>query len=81
MVHEITITVYNPTTKTDKWTADVYLKSFDSEDRSEATDKRIYCGTATVVEEHGPRGQTKAESLAEACKFLAGFEIPEDTGK
>ncbi len=73
MTHEITITLYNPTMNKDGWTADVYLKSFDR--KVQTRRNRIYCGSATVVDE--ARVQTKAEALAEAYEFLSGFEIPE----
>ena len=63
MQHEITIIVYNPTTDTDNWTADVYRKSFDPSKgcQSDAKDERIYCGKGDL---------SKQSALLDATLFI-----------
>ena len=63
MQHEITIIVYNPTTDTDNWTADVYLKSFDpsKQDGNDVRDERVYCGKG---------GLYKQAALIDATTFI-----------
>ena len=68
MQHEITITVYNPTTDPDNWAADVYRKSFDPSkqdgeagSQSDVRDERIHCGKGNMSK-HG--------ALHEATNFI-----------
>ena len=76
MQHEITITVYNPTTNPNNWAADVYCKSFDPSKQdgeagcqSDTRNKRIQCGRG---------GLTTQEALLDATRFIQGFVHVDD---
>lgn len=82
MQHEITIIIYNPTTDTNNWTADVYLKSFDpskqdgeASSQNDVRDGRLYCGKG---------GLSKQKAVENATIFIqklmeSNFELLRDS--
>ena len=89
MQHEITIIVYNPTTDTDNWTADVYLKSFDpsKQDGNDVRDERVYCGKGGLSKQEAVFNATIYIQSLEEAVALARMDYPnaikdeQDTGK